>query len=119
MELTREEAVSEHRKMWNWIADKIEEEKRDQDIFDLKEEYCNREGYNDIRSDCFCCGYTKYICDYCPIEWGSEVEYYMCLDKYEAYDDKGLYSLCCNESDWREQAKLARQIANLPERENV
>lgn len=69
MELTREEAVSEHRKMWNWIADKIEEEKRDQDIFDLKEEYCNREGYNDIRSDCFCCGYTKYICDYCPIEW--------------------------------------------------
>lgn len=119
MELTREEAVSEHRKMWNWIADKIEEEKRDQDIFDLKEEYCNREGYNDIRSDCFCCGYTKYICDYCPIEWGNEVEYFMCLDKYEDNDYKGLYSLCCNESDWREQAKLARQIANLPERENV
>lgn len=70
MELTREEAISEHRKMWNWIADEIEKEKRDQDILDLKEEYCNREGYNDIRSDCFCCGYTKYICDYCPIEWG-------------------------------------------------
>lgn len=50
---------------------------------------------------------------------GSEVEYFMCLDKYEDNDYKGLYSLCCNESDWREQAKLARQIANLPERENV
>ena len=36
MELTREEAISEHRKMWNWIADEIEKEKRDQDIFDLK-----------------------------------------------------------------------------------
>ena len=27
MELTREEAISKHRKMWNWIADKIEKEK--------------------------------------------------------------------------------------------
>ena len=27
MELTREEAISKHRKMWNWIADRIEEEK--------------------------------------------------------------------------------------------
>lgn len=27
MELTREEAISWHRKMWNWIADRIEEEK--------------------------------------------------------------------------------------------
>ena len=27
MKLTREEAVSLHRKMWNWIADRIEEEK--------------------------------------------------------------------------------------------
>lgn len=69
MGLTREEAVSEHRKMWNWIADKIEEEKRDQYIECLKEKYCNREGYF-IENDCFCCGYTKYICDYCPIEWG-------------------------------------------------
>ena len=27
MELTREEAISEHRKMWNWIADKVEKRK--------------------------------------------------------------------------------------------
>ena len=32
----------------------------------------------------------------------------MCLDKYEDNDYKGLYALCCNESDWREKAKLAR-----------
>ena len=36
MELTREEAISKHRKMWNWIADRIEEEKEYQDIEDLK-----------------------------------------------------------------------------------
>ena len=44
---------------------------------------------------------------------------YTCEQKDEEDDDKGLYLLCCDESDWREQAKLARQIANLPERENV
>lgn len=27
MKLTREEAILWHRKMWNWIADRIEEEK--------------------------------------------------------------------------------------------
>lgn len=118
MELTREEAISKHRKMWNWIADRIEEEKEYQDIEDLKIEYCHDEEVR-VKNNCFCCGYTKYICDYCPIEWGSEVEYFMCLDKYEDNDYKGLYPLCCNESDWREQAKLERQIANLPERQDL
>lgn len=28
MKLTREEAILWHRKMWNWIADRIEEEKK-------------------------------------------------------------------------------------------
>ena len=36
MKLTREEAISEHRKMWNWIADEIEKEKRDEYIEGLK-----------------------------------------------------------------------------------
>lgn len=120
MELTREEAISEHRKMWNWIADEIEKEKRYQYIEGLKKEYCDREGYY-IRNNCFCCEYTytKYICDYCPIEWKSEVEDFMCIQKYEEDDDEGLYALCCNERDWEEQAKLARQIANLPERQDL
>lgn len=121
MKLTREEAILWHRKMWNWIADRIEEEKRDQYIEGLKEEYCDREGFDDIENYCFCCEYTKTrcICDYCPIEWESEVEDFMCLDRYEEYDCEGLYLLCRNESDWREKAKLARQIANLPERQDV
>lgn len=32
MKLTREEAILWHRKMWNWIADKIEKEKGYQNI---------------------------------------------------------------------------------------
>lgn len=119
MELTREEAISKHRKMWNWIADRIEEEKEYQDIGDLKIEYCDREGFDDIENNCFCCEYTQVNCGSCPIEWHSHLYEYMCEQKDEEDDDKGLYLLCCDESDWREHAKLARQIANLPERENV
>lgn len=37
----------------------------------------------------------------------------------QEHDYEGIYSICCDEEDWKEQAKLARQIANLPERENV
>ena len=122
MKLTREEAVSLHRKMWNWIADRIEEEKAYQDYQDinnLKEEYCYREGFYYVRNDCFCWEYANCNCDFCPIEWGSDLKDYMCLDKYEVYDDKGLYRLSTYETDWKEQVKLARKISNLPERENV
>ena len=119
MKLTREEAISEHRKMWNWIADRIEEEKEYQDIEDLKIEYCDREGFDDIENNCFCCEYTNCVCEFCPIEWESEAGDYMCLDQYKEKDCKGLYMLCFDELDWKEQAKLARKIANLPERENV
>lgn len=119
MELTREEAISEHRKMWNLIADEIEKEKEYQDIEDLKIEYCDREGFDDIENNCFCCEYTNCVCEFCPIKWESKVENYMCVDKYKEDDYEGIYSICCDEEDWKEQAKLARQIANLPERENV
>ena len=116
MELTREEAISKHRKMWNWIADRIEEEKEYQDINYLKKEYCDIKGFHCETNNCFCCEYTNINCSLCPIEWGSEVEYLMCLDQYKEYDNEGLYLLCCDEKDREEQAKLARQIANLPER---
>ena len=119
MKLTREEAVSWHRKMWNWIADRIEEEKDYQDINNLKEEYCYREGFYCVISDCFCCEYASFNCNFCPIEWGGGLKYSMCLDQYKEKDNKGLYSLCCDEKDWKEQAKLARQIANLPERQDL
>ena len=40
MRLTREQTIKKHRKMWNWIADKIKEAKCRQDIDRLKREYC-------------------------------------------------------------------------------
>ena len=115
MKLTREEAILWHRKMWNWIANRIEEEQIYQDIADLKKEYCNQNNVF-IRNDCFCCEFAKGYCFFCPIEFDSDLEEYMCEQKYEEDDDKGLYALCCESTDWEEQAELARKIANLPER---
>lgn len=68
MELTREEAISEHRKMWNWIADEIEKEKRD-GIQWLKNKYCAQNNL-ELRSDCFCCEYTQRNCSACPDSMG-------------------------------------------------
>lgn len=36
MKLTKQQAIEGHRKMWNWIADKIEREERRVYISDLK-----------------------------------------------------------------------------------
>lgn len=71
MRLTREDAIDGHRKMWNWIADKIEEEKCVQVITELKDRY-RRQNYLLLYSNCFCCEYTLNEanikeCDKCPI----------------------------------------------------
>lgn len=125
MRLTREEIIDGHRKMWNWIADKIEETKCVQDIIGLKDRYCGQ-NYLLLRSNCFCCEYSLntenvYIkgCDKCLIDWGSNNGLCKCMDKYEEDDRLGLYVKCIEKNCWEEQAKLARKIANLPERECV
>lgn len=119
MELTREQAIEEHRKMWNWIADKIERFERVVSISEYKRMYCYSFGMNDILSSCFMCEYTNAICRKCPLDWGNkEGVYAKCLDKYMFGDGMGIYELCKNAETWQEQAKLARQIANLPERNN-
>ena len=116
MELTRKQAIAEHRKMWNWIAD--ETKKRGYKI--SKKEYLyEKRGFSEtLFSDCFCCEYAifasqreeKPICSACPIDW--------------KINDYGARKFCCDSlyNDWRiatdptNAAQLARQIANLPER---
>lgn len=41
MKLTKEQAIAGHRKMWNWIADRLEKANRKNtfDVYDLKMEY--------------------------------------------------------------------------------
>ena len=113
MKLTREQAIAEHRKMWNWIADETE---RTRHVAE-KHDYFIQNGIDGqlyTNSECFCCEYVCQLgvaraCSLCPIDWGS---------------DMGIKNNCINSlyTDWYycgspdEAAKLARQIANLPER---
>ena len=132
LDLTKERAIKEHRKMWNWIADQLENG-RSMTIGTLKEVYCDENEF-DILNNCFCCEFdakqSLYCCENCPILWGTEniVHDYYCETgmtdyKTETYfgEETGLWMLAENltlEHRYKEAAEIARQIANLPERQD-
>lgn len=116
MEMTREQAIAEHRKMWNWIADCIEKHKEIFDIAVLKCFYLSTLGKlkNLSVEKCFLCEYARNernkkeegtTCDYCPIK---RADGNGCLG--------GIYYRVTTAESWKQQAEFARQIANLPER---
>ena len=115
IKLTKQQAIEGHRKMWNWIADEIESRKCLCSIVELKRRYCN-ENSLDLFCNCFCCEYTtgfkhNYDCLLCPLDWGITKT---CNDNKHA-----LFIRVVNCTIWQEQADLSRQIANLPEKEDV
>lgn len=118
MQLTREQAIAEHRKMWNWIADQIETLKFTLDIYGYKKEYCSINGCYWISNWCFLCEYTNNDCNLCPLEWGKSIPY-QCEGEIGDQCNQGLWWKCLKAETWQEQAALARQIANLPERTDV
>ena len=107
MNLTRDQAISEHRKMWNWISYETKRKKRRVG----KNEYFCAIGINNVpNSGCYCCEFhvnnNEVNCgDNCIIDWGKNVG---CLSSY--------FLEWNNTTDWEESARLARIIANLPER---
>lgn len=127
-QLTKQKAIEEHRKMWNWIAEQYENGSMES-AYDLKERYCRTHGYYHMEHECFCCEYDKQVgtkeddyCKYCPLIWGTEKETtsYYC----ECYNT-GLWSRIWEGTVYKtmnigrdEAVKLAKQIANLPERPN-
>ena len=126
MKLTREQAIAEHRKMWRWIADEIEKQENVLDIWEVKKRYFAKNGMMPIKNDCFLCGYTSrkqyYVkCEECPLDWGHVEGGLPC--EGEAWSDNdekyGLWWKCVGAKTWQEQAALARQIAELPESEDV
>lgn len=129
MQLTKEQAIIEHRKMWNWIADQYENNtdilERCYGIESIKEHYITQYFPKEkIECDCFSCEYDRQyggFCDSCPIEWSSKLNLNKCFDK--TFTELNLYgelyhmthaNFC--RSDLQKLACMARQIANLPER---
>lgn len=136
--LTKEEAIAHHRKMWNWIADRLEEHHLGCDIHMYKAKYIKENfPYNDIKHNCFCCQYAaqevddilKHFCIYCPLRWGTEAntDAFFCeqgncdisIEVFDSDEEYGLWSYAQRLTEnycYDEAAKVARQIANLPER---
>lgn len=121
LNLTKVQTIAEHRKMWNWITDETLRQERKVE----KSEYFDAMGIVDIPLHrCFCCNYTACNyelhncedCKHCPIEWGGE--YGTCLDRNCRFDGMGLFSQWFKTEDFKEAAKLARMIAELPERKD-
>lgn len=106
MELTREQAIVEHRKMWRWLAENPEKSKGDYVLDELIKKGINIKG---MINQCFLCTYTGAHCESCPLDWGSATN---CCDEGNA----SLFKKWIHARSIEEKAKLARQIAELPER---
>lgn len=140
MELTKQKAIEEHRKMWNWIADQYEEGCT-MDIHALKFKYMEETELEERPlHNCFCCEYASekvdsmissakdiesvpHRCTQCPVIWGTEVYSHLLpcehfLSAYQKLKEEScrLYKL---DVDSELCARFAREIANLPERECV
>ena len=118
LERTREDFIFHHRKMWNWIAD---------ETLRLKRIVCKHEYFQAMNIDevllplntCYCCEscYHLKYCDDCPIDWKSNAPEFKCKNKEKIFDNNGIYGKWLDEPDYKKAAKLARTIANLPEKE--
>lgn len=118
--MTKQEAIEGHRKMWRWIAEQIEKQGVVGNIFELKEKWCEKNGYV-LERDCFCCEYvnenrndSRRCDDWCPLMWGKSAnDGCMIIDNHHG----GLYHQILFCEDYEEGVILARKIAELPEKQ--
>lgn len=128
IKMTKEEAIVNHRRLWNEIADMLDRGERYDHVDVLKRQALNNIGEeNDIHNNCYCCEYAKNDCRKCPVIWNNERYYdYMCETGYDdifddLYDvkDKSEWAnflILIKQKDYDIAAEIAREIANLPER---
>lgn len=136
--ISKEEAIKNHRAMWNWIADQYEKGSNQRVRF-LKREYIdtmdpNRdERIKKIYVSCYCCYYAginnsvgadneyMFNCDQCPVVWPSYAGEGMCCEGtsrtiglYEFIEECTAFYKGFDEV--RDiLVKLCRLVANLPE----
>lgn len=125
MRLTREQAIEEHRKMWNWLA-----EHPDKD----KDYYLELNNFGYINNECFLCEYShqndgEYCGNDCILNWGEVdgcIGNALNLGLYRIYlEQKDLLYFINKDSEWSKDivkglrlliSRTARAIAELPER---
>lgn len=110
VELTKDEAARLHRELWGWLAENPSMEKADWPGWDEFDR-------NQIRLEnyCFACMATDGGCNGCLLIWpGGD-----CCDAKEPNDSDGLFMKweCYDEDLLEGRAELARQIRDLPVRE--
>ena len=109
--LTKEEAIRRHRLMWNWISEESIKRKRCMS----KREAFEHFAWDYVASYCWCCEFTvknpgeRAWCQLCPLDW-PEGE----CAKSGLYKD--LIDAKYKENDYAKFSKLAKEIAELPEK---
>lgn len=136
--ISKEEAIKNHRAMWNWIADQYEKGSNQRVRF-LKREYIdtmdsNRdERIKKLYVSCYCCYYAginniannkyRFNCDQCPVVWPSYAEEGMCCEGTFRTIGIGLYEIIDECTAFYKGideirdilVKLCRLVADLPE----
>ena len=138
--ISKEEAIKNHRAMWNWIADQYEKGSNESVQF-LKREYIDtmEQTPNERRkvyaASGYCCYYAalhklagagnkyRFNGDQCPVVWPSYAEEGMCCEETSRMTGIGLYKLIekctvfCKAVDENRDilVKLCRFVADLPE----
>ena len=118
MSLTKNHAVTEHRKLWNWVADATE---RREHCVDKWEYFIENELSTEKIpfQNCFCCEYSILksskkdvdYCTFCPVQWNTTDNSNDCKCVQGEY---GRWSKAYRDGDYERAAKIARKIANLP-----
>ena len=128
--LTKEECVRRHRLMWNYVADQILEQGKVP--WNYKEEVFEHFGWHngDIFNYCWACYYCQMKdfdwinCHNCLFDWhgrGNEpwdAEWSNYCDNETTLYSR-FHTLRNTNGDWEKTARIAREIANMPVREDV
>lgn len=131
--LTKEQAIEWHKKMWNFILENENKEGENLKINiktrrELKETFLKENGFciDDIKNECFICQYSYQqlrnerdinnskemnFCKYCPLDWCHE-----CKKKYCEYSNifQCECSMDIHSIHWSNSNP--EEIINLPER---
>lgn len=113
---TRDEAIKKHRIMWNWIAQTCIQEQRIAINYDS--EVADHFGWYEIQGITALCNYDvdNGDCDKCPLIWPGDSCIYLENDSQNKLKFSGLIHLYQSAKDYVEAARIAYQIADLPER---